>query len=510
MSNSYLQGLSQETLAKAYELIGQAHAGNPLAKVGIDLATGLTGYNLDEPAKLLASFQEGFTYGIPSVSKPGGAANWKRITGVSRGRLAVAEGVAGNQITLVTDAKAVTYKSLSLGGRVTWESEQASKNYENARNRSETLTLLAFLQDRARMILGGNITVLTDPTAATPLKTVTTGGAIGTGTYKAQVSGLTAEGYAQFTNLARTPGGSNYDIDPLGSVAPNVALPAPAFVSGATAVPTIGCGPGTLSAASAAGAGSTNKLVLTWTAVPNAVAYIVWVDNGAGGALTCQCILPAQTKVQFLSLRTGAGTITAPASATDAGSASAVDFDGILPQLHAAGSGAYIKNLNATLSAASGIQIPELRDAMQAIWDKVRGIEVDRILTGPVEASSIDKILSSVTSDRIHVVYTPGSDGPKFEKTKYYPSPITGKQIPIEINADLPGGIILGLKDSVDLPDSSIPAAWAMQQGSAMMRIDYALTRAGGPNMEHEVRSFEALAGYAPIMQFAFYNVHPS
>jgi len=113
-------------------------------------------------------------------------------------------------------------------------------------------------------------------------------------------------------------------------------------------------------------------------------------------------------------------------------------------------------------------------------------------------------------SDRIQVVYMPGADGPQYMKTKYYPSPISGKQIPVEINPNLPGGIIIGLKNPLDLPDSEIPAAWAMLQGSPMVRIDYALTQAGGPNAQHEVRSFEALAGYAPLAQFVLYDVHPS
>ncbi len=493
-----LAALTSDTYNRAADKMGEAQPGDPLAKVGISVSDGMTGFNVEAPAKLLVSFLATFRQTISRKIVPGGSTNWKRILTVTAPSIFTAEGVAGGQYSFTKDVPAVTYKTLSLGGKVTWEANVIGRNYEDARNRSETMTLLRFLLDEEKAILGGNITALGTPAAPTATKSAT-GGSIPTGAsgYAVRIAALTAEGMSQVSATKRTAGGTNYDVD---------CTTPPAFANaGANGIPTIGCTLASTAGTTAATTGTTGSILVTWTAIAGAFGYAIYCDDGAAGTSRLQCVVAHQTKVNLTALNTTGGVV--PTGDT---SANANAFDGIVAQLHAAGSGAYSKNINATLSAASGNQIPEIAAMIFDIYDRTKGVEPDRLLCGYPEAYAIDKALQSVTNDRISVVYQPGVEGPQFQKAKYYPSPISGKQIPIDILPTLPGGRIIAFIDNVPLPSSEIPAAWQMHMGEELMRIDYPMTKAGGPNYEHEVREMGALAGYATLLQGSLYNIHPS
>lgn len=450
------------------------------------METGLTGVNLEAPSKLLVPLLSPFRQSIGRRAWPGKGTNHKRITAVTpSGRFFAAQGTRSNRFTLTTDDKAVNYKSYGRFGDVTWEGEIAGENYEDAKARAEALLLLKVLHEEELAIIGGNITALAQPTGGSGTAAAS-GGALADATYRFRVFALTMEAVARASRIARPAAGNKYNF---------------------TSVPTIDTAVG-FSAASAeisatvSGGGGAGQVTLTWTAVNGAVGYAIYASTTTGAGNQKLQGIVTQTEVVMTHMNTtGAADPTGGDTSADTQS-----FDGIVPQLFAGGSGAYLKRVNNPLSAAVGKHIPEIKEALIDIYDRTKVVP-DRMLVGSQEQEVIDEKIAAVTGDRININVSTGDGGVKFETQKWYPAPVgqQSKQIMIEENPNLPGGMILFLIDSVPYQDSEIPAAWQMHMGRDSARLDYALTK---PAVEFEVRFYGALAGYAPGLQGALYDIH--
>lgn len=483
-----LQELTQDSLQKAHEAFKELYKQGPLAKTALDLATGLTGVNIDAPAKLIVPLISDFRGTIPRRTIPGSSTSWKRITAVARaGTLKSAEGTKSAGWTMATDNPSVSYGSYGLLGDYTWEQDIAGRNLdEDARSRVQTLTLAQFLRQEECCIIGGDTTAYT----AGPTPTVvaaTSGGSLADATYYVMLVALSPIGVSGASVIARpTRGTNNYDFsDP---------VPTLSLVDGVGEVSAEGNA--TVSGGSGAG-----KITITFTPRNDAVAYAVYIGTTTGAAnLKLQGIVTQSTVVV-----TNVNTTGAVASGVGDDSGRVAPFNGIIQQLVASGSGAYVSRVNGAFSAVVGRGIPEIDAAINNIYDRVRE-EPDRILCGWTEMEDVDNKLSSVADDRVKMVIAlnpnsePGASLPRFTT---YKSP-RGKVIKLEQSANLPGGTMLFMKDRLELPMANIPAPWEMRMGSDMVRLDYALI---APKEEFEFRAYGALAGFCPSFQGMLYDI---
>lgn len=479
-----LAQLTQDSINKAAQAFLQFRKDNPLTKA-IDLATGLQGTPLEAPAKLLVPLLSPFRQSIARETIGQKVQAWKKITAVTpSGGFFPAEGTKANAFTLTRVDDSATFRSYGRAGSTTWEAQVGGRAYEDARARDETILSLQVLKEEELVILGGNRTAL-GAVAGVATAAVATGGALSDGTYRIRVFALTMEAAARCSRISRPIAGNLYN----GTAFPTVDTAVGFSVASSEA-----------SQALAAGT-AVQALQITWTAKAGAVAYAVYVSTTTGaGNQKLQCVT-TQTKVVLTHMNT---TAAADPTGGDT-SANTAAFDGIIPQLFASGSGAYIKAVGGPLSAAVGIGIPEIDAALNDCYDRTK-TEPDRLLCGWQEANGISTKLASVSNDRINLnvqVSAAGAIGGGMPRIDVYKTP-RGKVIPIEENPNMAGGMILGLIDSVPYPDSEIPAAWKMWMGSDLVRLDYALI---APKNEYEIRAFGALAGYAPALQFAMHDI---
>ena len=483
-----LQALTAATLDLAAASILKVNSGG-LQKATIDIATGLTGTPLEAPAKLLVPLLSPFRQSIARETVGGNTMAWKKITAVTpTGSFFPAEGVKANLFALTKVDDSATYKSYGRGGDVTWEGEIAGRNFEDVRARAEALLSLQVLKEEELIILGGNVTALSGASAGVgPVVTAAphAGGSLADDEYFVGITALTMEGAARGsrTNRVYTTTLNRFDLATDG-------IPTLDHAVGETDTGTEDSG---------TTATTNNALKLTWAAVSGAVAYGVYVGLTTNVKKLVAIVSQTEMVIDTLPALTGAAEPSTDTTVT------ALAFNGIIPQLLAAGSGAYTKALNGPLSAPTGVQIPEIASMLSDIYDRTKS-EPDRLVMSWDVFDKIDEKLASVSNDRISLQVNvtgdvSGAQLPRFTSIK---SP-RGKVIPLEENPNIPGGMMLGLIDSVPYPDSAIPAAWKMFMGSDMVRLDYALAK---PSAEFEIRAFGALAGYAPALQGIIYDIH--
>lgn len=477
-----LQALINETITKTQEAITGLTKDGKLQK-SIDLGTGLQGTPLEAPAKLLVPLLSPFRQSIAREVIGAKTQAYKRITGVTpSGGFFPAEGTKANLFTLQTDNPSITFRSYGRGSNVTWEAQVGGRSFEDVRSRDEALLILQVLKEEELVIIGGNRTAL-GAVAGLAVTAQTSGGALADATYRVRVFALTLEAAGRASKISRPTTGNKFD----GTVPPTVDTAVGFSVASAEGSATV------------TGGGGLGTITITWTPKAGAVAYAVYVSTTTGaGNQKLQCVV-SQSKVVLTAMNT-TGAADPTGGDTSANSAA---FDGIIPQLFAAGSNAYLKALSAPLSAAAGNQIPEIQAMLDDIYDRTK-TEPDRLVMGWTETNGISQKLISVANDRVSITISPtDAENGGLPRVEWYKSP-RGKRIKIEENPNLPGGMILGLIDSVPYANSEIPAAWKMWMGSDLTRLDYGMV---APKNEYEIRAFGALAGYAPALQGVIHDI---
>lgn len=417
----------------------------------------------------------------------GGSQNsfFRILTVVPGGRFSSAAGTRSNGFTITKDNPSFTFKSYGQLGDFQWESQISGLSLkEDIRSRVKTLNLIGALQREEGLIFGGNITALGTPTGLTTAPATSGSAAVGgvgiaAATYQCRVAALTWEGMRLASRVARPDKTAAQNFDA------SLVVPTQGGTIGITAAQA--------NVAAIVG-GTTDGLIgLTWTAIAGAFGYAVYVDNHL------QCVLPSTTKVTLVGINTTGEAVPGGDS-----SASSTDFNGIVPQIVAAATGPANKRVNTNLGTPSGNQITVIADAIQDVYDRFK-VQPSRLLVSWDVHDQLDRKLASVANDRINLNYMVGPDGPKFEQLRFYPSPIDGRQIPIEQQPNLFGGMVLGVLDDVPIADSQIPTAWKMVMGSDWVELAYAIVN---PKEEYEQRAYGALCGYAPSMQFILYDIH--
>jgi len=489
--------ISDETIRLVSEEFRKLDEDPKFKAASVQISTGLeTGQPVMGPAKLLWPSFGDFMKTIPFLDKPGSGVTWKRILSVvPTGSFFPGERTKGGKLTLTTDSIAVAPVTIARGFDITWESIKRAATFEDVRARINRLGLMQFLQELSIAIWGANKTALVGQSSGvgpTPVAVAAaSGGALADATYTFRIVSLTSAGLHRATKVKRVP--TSYKIDTSADAATLFAG------SGHVGLTTESAqAQGVVSGGSGAG-----QVTLTWAATPGAAGYAVYGDDST--TLRLQCVV-TQTKVIFtgMDLSTTIGTSNQVPGSDSTGNANS--FDGVIAQLMASGSGAYKKRANSALSAAVGNQIPEISAMIQDIFDRTYA-EPTSLEMGWPEQAAISKLLAGVTGDRLNLNITVGANGPQLGSAmlKSYPSPISGKEIPIRTPRENRGGMILALLDSMPYEDSAIENPWEMHFTAPIERIVYGMVDRAE---DTEYAAMGALAGPATMLQGILYDIH--
>jgi hypothetical protein len=451
----------------------------------ITTTTGLVGYNLEAPAKQLVPFLSPLRNRIPRVvSKTGTAVNWKVITAVSAsGRASATEGTRGNAVTTSLSDKLATFKTLGLQDSVTFESLAAGRNFQDVKATAVTNLLLRLMTEEEKMILFGNTTTALSVPSAPSTSVQTTGGTLGSaGTsipYYIGVAALTGFGVNRNVPTA-APVSVTFDIN-----------------DGNTAV--------TFAAATAdtGGAAATYSIYASVPAVAGALGYAWFLGTASSAAATYQ-ITTTTNRVLLTAAVTG---VTTAASVTGNGDTSqdTLAYDGLLAQLFASDSGAYISHLGGEKLTKDNGGISEIDAALLSIFNTWK-VSPTRILCGAGVQKDITKgIVSGYGAPTLFVNNNEKQSitGNYLAQT-YINSVYGGQPILLETHPWLPAGCLVGITENVPFPNANIPNVLEIECGYDYQQLEYAVT---APKYEFEVRNYSALKHYFPAGCFVLYGI---
>jgi len=490
-----LQDLIQDTLAKVAAATKAARS-DPGMKKAIDLSVGLVGFNLQAPAKQLVPLMSPFYNSIPRRVKPGANSdNWRQITALSSPELFTQERAAGNPFTTTLSTKVAPFKVSAIRGEVTREAQAASITFDDALAKETANTLLVALKLMGQAYLYANITDVGAPAAPTVTRiTAPAGGAMPVSAYFAVIVALT--GMAANRVPIDIPGVYG---DPVAANALYNGRAVPA--GGVNALLTVsalsGVGVSTISAEGTVATGGTaaDGIKVTWTAIPGACAYAVFLGTATGAAnLKCQGVV-TQTSLTFITApTTGIAANAAEIPAADE-TGNALHFDGILPQLLAAGSGAYLKNVNGTLTGTStSAEVVEIQDAFSSIYRTAK-IGKFRIVMSGNDARTLAK--KGILSNSMQIFAQPTAEGRINMTIGAHVGEIlnatTGDICPVEVEPwAVPGTIfILPMEIPYPMANAANPFEWVGNYD--WERWEYASTTTTGPIYPFETRCNGAL-----------------
>ncbi len=167
----------------------------------MSLATGLSAYDLQAPAKNLYPIITPLRNALPRVGRinPGDAARWRTITSiVGSGYDAmgwVPEGQRTASMSYAAQLQVAPYLTLGEEDTVTFEAEAAAEGYEDL-NATATLRLLQkTMRKEETALLGGNASLALGTPAAPTLAASGSGATLPAATYSVIVVALSFEGY---------------------------------------------------------------------------------------------------------------------------------------------------------------------------------------------------------------------------------------------------------------------------------------------------------------------------
>lgn len=495
MTNQGLQAILQDTLQRVRQATKESLSSPSLRKV-IDVSTGLVGINLEAPAKQLVPLLSPFRQRIPRSNQPGSnAIDWKQITAVvQNAKFSAAESASSNPMATTLSSKTKSYKIVGVRGLVTREAVAHSVGFDDAKAKEVSNNLLLFHQLQERRILGGNVTALATPSGVAVAVRDTIGTiAASAGGYDVQIAALTLEAAGRL-GMDRPAAFDGTDSLRAGNGHAGVT------VDVATDGVTVGSGIVT----SAATVGGDDALKITWNAVPDAVAYAVYIIANGGGTPKLEAIV-TQTLVTITSLA-GTGHDETDLTGT---SADTLAYEGIIQGINANAT-SFKKVLNGPLTS-SGQEIPQIQEMFQAIWDSGK-IDDLELLVGGIDSRSLSSFMVKAGGGPQIFVSTSDIQSQASLTAGYHVgwiiNAVSGKRVLISVLPWLPGGTIICLPTRIPYPDANITVPFALAGSYGPEQIDYAATSTSGPVDEFEVRSEEVLKDYFPAGSGLISDIH--
>jgi hypothetical protein len=439
-----------ETLKLVRDALGKGIMLTPddLQKAGITVASGLIAYDLRAPALSLIPVITPIRNKLPRVKGKGGdAIHWKAITGINTGQLSlgVSEGNRSGVITTATKDYLAAYRVLGLENFITFEADEASEGFMDAKADAALQLLRAVMIGEERVLYGGNTSLPLGTTPTPTLTTATTGGSIATGTTVSVIAvALTPDGYRRASlangvvaSLTRTNADGTSD--------------------------TVGAGAAQKSANAtvATGAGNTNSVTATVATVPGAVAY-AWFAGTAGNE---RIVAITTINSVVITALPGSGQLASALPAAD-NSTDALVYDGLLTYAMNAVNGGYYKALSTgtpgtgsklTADGAGGVK--EFTDAFRFYWDTYR-LSPTHIWVSAQEMVNLAKILVDNNGAAIVRVNVDASGknssiagGYRVESVL---NPITNRHVAVDVHPDAVPGTVLFEVEEIPYPLNNV------------------------------------------------------
>jgi len=510
-SNGGIQDVSLETVQAIKKVMGSGLGsadigGGYIAKADqtVHLATGLTAYDLQAPAKNLYPVLTPIRNRLPRRVRgagAGAAANWKEVTAITGSGVAsmgwVPEGQRSGRMGITAADKSATYRTIGEETDVSFEAQSAGEGFEDVLSTSGMRLLQQVMIKEEYSLLGGNASVdLGTPTAPT-VTAEATGGDIGAGTYNVAVVALTQEGQL----VASIAGGVQQAVTVTGQDGKSY---------------TINGGSSNKSNTTSTGAitGSTNVIKASTPVVRGAVAY-AWFAGTAGSEK-----LEAITTINSVALTSLAGTGQALTAITaDRSKNATLGYDGLLYHVFKSGSQGYYKAL-ATGAAGAGTgltasgrgTITEIDEMLMSMWDLYRISPEEIYVSGQEMKNIIAKTFTDGTNPLVRFNIDVNNTNPTYvagQVIGWYFNPFTmngGQAIPIRLHPHLAKGTVLAWAQNLPgfYQSSNVP-----NTAEVIARRDYyqipwpLITRANETGVYVE----QVLACYAPFALGVITNI---
>ncbi len=468
--------VSQETLEATKAALADPQANAVVDDVikkdattqGISTGLGVVGVNLEAPSKKLFPILSPLRNRIPRVGAARGstAVSWKAISAINAAGLSagVAEGERNSFLSTSEIDRSATYKSIGFDDFTTFEAMQAGRGFEDVKAMSVTNTLSALMIAEEVMLLGGNVTDIGAPANGAAVDAGTGGPFTAATAYDIAVSALTLSGQ-------RASADGNDGSDSAGESTPSTTID------------------------HTTGGGQT-AVTLSWDAVRGAVAYNVYI-GADGGTLyyqftTTKTSITINTSV-LAALATSGNT---PNTADLTGEA--LEFDGIIPQISAAGSGSYWLDLDgAALTTDNAGGIPEWDAALKSIYDTSR-LGPTLIMVSTQEAENAIKKIAANGANT--VMSLNASIGPNGEvsgglQLTSYLNRYTQQKIPVMTHPFLPAGTTLMISERLPFPSNQVPNVFEVDVRQEYTQYEWALVKR---RYEYGVYASEVLKVYFP------------
>jgi hypothetical protein len=483
---------TEETL----RLMKESLAEGRLAK-NVTIATGLTAYDLQAPAKNLYPIITPLRNSLPRVQRlnPGDAARWRTIGSIAGSGFDaigwVPEGQRTASMSYVATPQVAPYVTLGEEDTVTFEAEAAAQGFEDVNSTATLRVLQKTMRKEESALLGGNASLALGTPAAPVLNASGTGGTLPAATYSVIVVALTFEGYRNSsvssgvaTNKTITGNdGNTYMINGGSSNrSPN-----------ATQAVTLG-----------------QTLYATAPIVNGAVSYAWFV--GPAGAETLQAITSLNSVA--ISAPLASGQQLASSITSDSSSNPTIAFDGLLTVGFKPANSAYVQSLatgtagTGTFLTASGRgSVVEIDNMLIQMWNAYRLSPTVLYVNVQEQKNITAKCLTNASGPLLR--YNVGADGGEGGPygisasglVRWYYNPFSvdgGFDIPVKVHPDLPPGTILALCERLPVwyQSNQVPNVAEVLTRRDYYRVDWPLrTR----RREFGVYSEEVLAVYAPF-----------
>ncbi|HEU5438176.1 MAG TPA: hypothetical protein VFU88_02705 [Ktedonobacterales bacterium] len=441
----------------------------------ITTASGLLGYELETPAKVIVPVITPLVNMLPRRRGVGvDIVHWKAITSFDTARNwgVLADGGTPSQVTYAVAALQNTHQTISLMNSVTFQAQWRGRSLEadlRARRVAELLYQLKMVEER--WILGASSYLMVPP--APVLATAATGGTVAAGTYWVKVTAKNAQG--------ETTG------------------------SGATKIVTTG---------------ATSTITITVFTVPNATQYNVYIGSGAslpadsamwlqagisganapqpaiGGTVTLAdgaTVMPSgEVNPAYITLALSAppatsGTALSTVAANTAktfvdGSGNVLMWDGLIAQALGNASTANGATLGAQVAQPAGadgkLVLSDIDNLLAGMYLQAAG-DPDSMVMNPLDNVRLTNLV--VGAGQLRYVVQAGDSADQGQLTAQsrvtrYLNKSTGKEIPIVLDRYCPQGVVVFLPLSVPFPVPEIANAVEIETNQEYWGVDFAVT----------------------------------
>jgi hypothetical protein len=487
-----------QTTEETLRLTKQALADNTLAK-NVTLATGLSAYDLQAPAKNLYPTVTPLRNALPRVARlnPGDAARWRTITSIMGSGFDAMGWVPEGQRSASMSYSAsgtITQPYVTLGEEdsVTFEAEAAAEGFEDL-NATATLRLLQKTMRKEEMALLGGNTSLALGTPATPALLATGSGAtLPAGTYSVIVVALSFEGW------------KNSSVSGIGVATTKT------ITGNDGNTYTLNGGSSMRSANATQAVTSGQTLSATVAVIAGAVAYAWYV--GTVGSETLQAITNLNSATFSAPLATG--TQAASLITVDSSRNQSLAFDGLLTVGLNPANNAYVQafapgiaGTGSFLTASGRGSVVEIDNMLISMWNNYRLSPTVIYVNAQEQRNITNKCLNPSSGPLIR--YTVAADGDNSAPyavsasglVRWYYNPFSvdgGFDIPLKVHPDLPPGTILAFCERLPVwyQSNETPNVAEVMTRRDYYRVDWPLrTR----RREFGVYAEETLAVYAPF-----------